>query len=140
MSRNTMSFALPESLRDYIDARVRVGNYGNTSEYLRELIRRDQHEQSAQHLRDLIAARLPSLSVGDPDLIIRTGGEQRLSNFLLYGAAYAELAFTDTLWPDFTEDDLFGAISSYQRRERRFGNVGKPLAPSAAPTSDTTRS
>lgn len=60
MSRNTMSFALPESLRDYIDARVRDGSYGNTSEYLRDLIRRDQHEQSAQRLRDLIADGLAS--------------------------------------------------------------------------------
>jgi undecaprenyl diphosphate synthase len=76
-----------------------------------------------------LAARLPSLSAGDPDLIIRTGGEQRLSNFLLFGAAYAELSFTDRLWPDFTEDDLFAAIASYQRRERRFGHVGKPPPP-----------
>lgn len=72
---------------------------------------------------DLLAHRLPSLEVGDPDLIIRTGGEYRLSNFLLYGAAYAELAFTDRLWPDFEVDDLFAAIASYQRRERRFGRV-----------------
>lgn len=55
-----MSFALPESLREYIDARVRDGSYGNTSEYLRDLIRRDQHEQAAQHLRDLIADGLAS--------------------------------------------------------------------------------
>ena len=55
-----MSFALPESLREYIDARVRDGNYGNTSEYLRDLIRRDQHEQAAQRLRDLIADGLAS--------------------------------------------------------------------------------
>jgi antitoxin ParD1/3/4 len=55
-----MSFALPESMRDYIDARVRDGHYGNTSEYLRDLIRRDQHEQAAQHLRDLIAEGLES--------------------------------------------------------------------------------
>jgi undecaprenyl diphosphate synthase len=80
---------------------------------------------------ELLAARLPSLSAGDPDLIIRTGGEQRISNFLLYGAAYAELAFTDRLWPDFDEGDLFAALASYQRRERRFGKVGK--APAAAP-------
>src|SRR6185312_5083798 len=73
----------------------------------------------------LLGARLPSLGVGDPDLIIRTGGEFRLSNFLLYGAAYAELAFFDRLWPDFDEADLFAAIGSYQRRERRFGQVGK---------------
>ena len=60
MSRNTMSFALPENMRDYIDARVNDGSYGNTSEYLRELIRRDQHEQAAQRLRDLIADGLAS--------------------------------------------------------------------------------
>ncbi|MFT3775962.1 MAG: polyprenyl diphosphate synthase [Minicystis sp.] len=79
----------------------------------------------------MLGARLPSLGVGDPNLIIRTGGEFRLSNFLLYGAAYAELAFLDRLWPDFTEDDLFDAIASYQNRERRFGLVGAPAAPSA---------
>lgn len=60
VSRNTMSFALPESMREYIDARVRDGSYGNTSEYLRDLIRRDQHEQAAKRLRDLIADGLAS--------------------------------------------------------------------------------
>ena len=60
VSRNTMSFALPESMREYIDARVRDGSYGNTSENLRDLIRRDQHEQAAQRLRDLIADGLAS--------------------------------------------------------------------------------
>ncbi len=70
-----------------------------------------------------LAKRLPSLGVGEPDLIIRTGGEHRISNFLLFGAAYAELAFTDVLWPDFTEEDFFGALASYQKRERRFGRL-----------------
>jgi antitoxin ParD1/3/4 len=60
MSRNTMSFALPESLRDYIDERVRSGHYGNTSEYLRELVRRDQEQQAIQRLRGLIAEGLQS--------------------------------------------------------------------------------
>lgn len=55
-----MSFALPESMRDYVDARVRSGEYGNTSEYLRDLIRRDQHEQAARRLRELIAEGLES--------------------------------------------------------------------------------
>jgi len=63
MSRNTMSFALPEPLRDYIDERVRSGQYGNTSEYLRDLIRRDQQTHAAQRLRALIADGLES---GDP--------------------------------------------------------------------------
>ena len=60
MSRNTMSFALPESLREYIDARVQSGEYGNTSEYLRDLIRRDQQEQAARRLRELITDGLES--------------------------------------------------------------------------------
>jgi undecaprenyl diphosphate synthase len=73
---------------------------------------------------------MPSLTVGDPDLVIRTGGERRISNFLLYGLAYAELYFADVLWPDFREEELYAAIASYQARERRFGRVGKPLGAS----------
>jgi undecaprenyl diphosphate synthase len=73
-------------------------------------------------------AHMPSLTVGDPDLVIRTGGERRISNFLLYGLAYAELHFADVLWPDFAEKDLFAAIASYQRRERRFGLTGGQTA------------
>ncbi len=76
---------------------------------------------------------MPSLAVGDPDLVIRTGGERRISNFLLYGLAYAELHFADVLWPDFSERDLFAAIASFQTRERRFGHVGAPVAPQIAP-------
>jgi undecaprenyl diphosphate synthase len=68
-------------------------------------------------------ALLPSVGPGDPDLIIRTGGELRLSNFLLWGSAYAELYFTAKLWPDFGEEDLYAAIADYQDRERRFGGV-----------------
>jgi undecaprenyl diphosphate synthase len=67
---------------------------------------------------------MPSLAVGDPDLVIRTGGERRISNFLLYGLAYAELFFVEALWPDFGNSDLYDAIASYQARERRFGLVG----------------
>lgn len=70
---------------------------------------------------EALHAQMPSLTVGDPDLVIRTGGERRISNFLLYGLAYAELYFADVLWPDFSEHDLYAAIESYQSRERRFG-------------------
>ncbi len=59
----------------------------------------------------------------DPDLIIRTSGEYRISNFLLWQSAYSELYFTETLWPDFTTDELEKAIQSYMRRERRFGKI-----------------
>ncbi len=81
---------------------------------------------------DALHGLMPSLSVGDPDLVIRTGGERRISNFLLYGLAYAELYFADVLWPDFEAEDLFAAIESYQQRERRFGKVGKPASPIAS--------
>jgi len=63
----------------------------------------------------------------DPDLLIRTSGEYRISNYLLWQIAYAELYFSDTLWPDFTRDDLYKAIHSYQNRERRFGKTSEQL-------------
>ena len=69
------------------------------------------------------ARNMPSLTVGDPDLVIRTGGERRISNFLLYGLAYAELHFADVLWPDFTVAELHRAIRGYASRRRRFGGL-----------------
>jgi len=84
---------------------------------------------------EALSRRMPSLRVGDPDLVIRTGGERRISNFLLYGLAYAELHFADVLWPDFSESDFYDAIASYQGRERRFGLVGKGVAPAADPSA-----
>lgn len=70
-----------------------------------------------------LAARLYTAPWGDPDLLIRTSGERRISNFLLWQLAYAELYLTPVLWPDFTRQTLFEAILDYQRRERRFGTV-----------------
>ncbi|GAB5543442.1 MAG: polyprenyl diphosphate synthase [Sandaracinaceae bacterium] len=70
-----------------------------------------------------MGAVLPSMEVGPVDLLIRTSGEQRISNFLLWASAYAELVFTDALWPDFAEQDLYDAIAVYQTRDRRFGRV-----------------
>ena len=70
-----------------------------------------------------ISKRLDTVGMPDPDLIVRTSGEQRLSNFLLWQAAYAELVFSQVMWPDFDEDALRGAIDEYQRRERRYGAV-----------------
>ncbi|MEO5941895.1 MAG: isoprenyl transferase [Ferruginibacter sp.] len=63
----------------------------------------------------------------DPELMIRTSGEYRISNFLLYQLAYAELYFTNTLWPDFRKDDLYKAIVDFQQRERRFGKTGEQI-------------
>jgi undecaprenyl diphosphate synthase len=63
----------------------------------------------------------------EPDLFIRTGGEQRISNFLLWQLAYTELFFTETFWPDFNDECLDAAIASYQQRERRFGRTSAQL-------------
>ena len=68
--------------------------------------------------RELFTADLP-----DPDLVIRTSGEQRLSNFLMWQSAYSELMFIDTLWPDFGKDDLVAALAAFAERERRFGGL-----------------
>ncbi|MPZ89130.1 MAG: di-trans,poly-cis-decaprenylcistransferase [Nitriliruptorales bacterium] len=70
-----------------------------------------------------LQARLYEPEAPDVDLLVRTSGEQRLSNFLLWEAAYAELVFTETLWPDFDRHTLFAAVAEYQRRARRFGRV-----------------
>jgi undecaprenyl diphosphate synthase len=77
----------------------------------------------------------PHLSMSyapEPDLFIRTGGENRISNFLLWQLAYSELYFTDTLWPDFNEEALNLAIKSYQKRERRFGRTSEQLSDAIA--------
>jgi undecaprenyl diphosphate synthase len=66
--------------------------------------------------------------VRDVDLLIRTGGEQRLSDFLLWECAYAELVFSSTMWPDFGEDDLMQAIAEFEARERRFGRIPEQAA------------
>ena len=73
---------------------------------------------------ETVARFLDTAGVPDPDLIIRTSGEKRLSNFLIWQSAYSELVFSDVLWPDFTPDRLQEAIAEYQRRDRRFG--GRP--------------
>jgi undecaprenyl diphosphate synthase len=77
----------------------------------------------AEVTEQAIAARLYTAPWGDPDLLIRTSGEQRISNFLLWQLAYTELYVTPVLWPDFTRRTLFEAILDYQQRERRFGTV-----------------
>lgn len=75
----------------------------------------------------VINSHLYTQNLPDVDLLIRTSGEQRISNFLLWQIAYAELYFTDILWPDYTKDNLFEAILNYQNRERRFGKTSDQL-------------
>jgi undecaprenyl diphosphate synthase len=74
---------------------------------------------------EAIASRLYTAGSPEPDLLIRTSGEMRISNFLLWQIAYAELYVTDTLWPDFGRADLLAAILDYQKRERRYGGLGR---------------
>jgi undecaprenyl diphosphate synthase len=72
---------------------------------------------------DIFVSYLDTAGLPAPDLIIRTSGEMRISNFLIWQSAYSEFYFTDTLWPDFTKDEFLLAIQDYQRRERRFGSI-----------------
>jgi undecaprenyl diphosphate synthase len=78
-------------------------------------------EDGAEPSEEALAARLYAPEMPDPDLVIRTSGEQRVSNFLLWQVAYSEFVFTDTLWPDFGADDLRQALEEYTGRARRFG-------------------
>jgi undecaprenyl diphosphate synthase len=82
---------------------------------------------------DAFARRLYTARQPDPDLVIRTGGEMRVSNFLLWQIAYAELVMTGTLWPDFRKRDLFTALLEFQRRERRFGGLSPREAAEGSP-------
>jgi undecaprenyl diphosphate synthase len=103
-------------------------NYGARQEIARAAARivaqiKDGTVDASQISADLIGQNLDAPDLPDPDLIIRTSGEQRLSNFLLWQSAYSELAFVPTYWPDFDRAALEGAIAEYHRRERRFGGL-----------------
>jgi undecaprenyl diphosphate synthase len=103
-------------------------NYGSRDEILRAVRRIIEDVQNGHIDKDQIDEQLMSrylLTRGlpDPDLVIRTSGEIRVSNFLLWQLAYSELLFTDVLWPDFTQEMFFMAIEDFQRRSRRFGAV-----------------
>jgi len=80
---------------------------------------------------DLFASRLTTAGIPDPELMIRTSGEYRISNYLLWQLAYSELYFTNKLWPDFRREDLYEAVIDYQKRERRFGKTSEQLQKSS---------
>jgi undecaprenyl diphosphate synthase len=104
-------------------------NYGGRAEIvdaINSILDMARLEGSLDSLRideDLIATSLYTAACPDPDLLIRTSGEMRISNFLLWQIAYAELYVTETLWPDFTRTDLLQAVLEYQKRDRRFGGL-----------------
>ncbi len=99
-------------------------NYGGRDELIRATKKAiaDGHTQHSL-TQDVIDQYLDTAGLPDPDLVIRTSGEMRISNFLLWQAAYAEFVFTDVLWPDFGKADLEKAIFEFRKRDRRFGNV-----------------
>jgi undecaprenyl diphosphate synthase len=99
-------------------------NYGGRAEIVDAVKRLVQDRVSAKKIDEKsIRERLYHPELPDPDLVVRTSGEFRTSNFLLWEMAYSELVFTEVLWPDFRREDLFAAIIEYQQRDRRFGGV-----------------
>ncbi len=103
-------------------------NYGSRNELCRAFRKVARDVASGEVIADqideaLIASHLDTAAMPDPDLIVRTSGEQRLSNFLLWQAAYSELVFSPVMWPDFDKEALVAAIDEYQRRERRYGAI-----------------
>ena len=131
---------LPESLRGLIAETADISahyegfqanvclNYGGRDEIVRAA-RRFAEDYKAGRASELteesFSSYMFSAGIPDPDLIIRPGGEMRLSNFLMWESAYSELIFTDVLWPDFTGEDIDAAIAEYQRRDRRLGGIKK---------------
>ena len=101
-------------------------NYGGRDEILHAVRRYAEAYKAGtapELTEDVFSGYLYSAGIPDPDLIIRTGGEIRLSNFLLYQAAYSELYFSGKMWPEFSKRDLEKAIENYSARDRRYGNV-----------------
>jgi undecaprenyl diphosphate synthase len=140
---------LPEAVRKDIDHAMRVTarnqgmklvvalNYGGRAELVDAfnalLDRVRSNGLSAFHADEhTISEHLYTAGLPDPDLLIRTSGEMRVSNFLLWQIAYAEIYVTETLWPDFTRARLLEALADYQKRERRYGGLGAPGPQAAA--------
>jgi len=99
-------------------------NYGGRAEIVDAVKRLVEDHVSVKNIDEkAIRARLYHPELPDPDLMVRTSGEFRTSNFLLWEMAYSELVFTEVLWPDFRREDLYAAIEEYQQRDRRFGGV-----------------
>ena len=99
------------------------------TEAMRTAVRRAQAgELRAEDVNEqLVSSMMTTREMPDPDLLIRTSGEYRISNFLLWQLAYSELYFTDCLWPEFTEEEFYKAIVDYQKRERRFGKTSEQI-------------
>ncbi|MDD2833634.1 MAG: isoprenyl transferase [Methylotenera sp.] len=111
-----------------------AANYGGRWDILQAMnkMQQDVPQLTGFYREDHLTPYLSMAYAPEPDLFIRTGGEKRISNFLLWQLAYTELYFTDTLWPDFNEAAFSAAIQSYQQRERRFGRTSEQIKASSA--------
>jgi len=100
-------------------------NYGSRDEMIRAMkkMAADGHTDPGEITEELFSSYLDTAEIPDPDLLIRTSGEQRISNYLLWQIAYAELYFTPVLWPEFDRNALIDAVRAYSRRDRRYGGV-----------------
>ena len=130
------SSRVPESVLDHIDQAV-AKTAGNTGLTFCIAFNYGGRAEIIDAVRAMVADGVPADKIDektlqrylydpempDPDLVVRTSGEYRISNFLLWELAYSELLFTDVLWPDFRREDLFEAVREFQRRDRRFGSV-----------------
>lgn len=120
---------LEEKSKDYTGLNFQVAlNYGSRDEMVRAVKKIAEKVENGEITadsidEDLFASSLDTAGIPDPDLLIRTSGEQRLSNYLLWQLAYTEFYFTDVLWPDFTKEELVKAVEYYNKRDRRFGGV-----------------
>ena len=103
-------------------------NYGGRDEMMRAIKKAAKTEDMDNLSEDCLSSYLDTAGTPDPDIVIRTSGEKRISNFLLWQAAYAEFVFTDVLWPDFTRYDLEAAIEEFQSRNRRYGALDTDTA------------
>ncbi|MEN6570770.1 MAG: isoprenyl transferase [Anaerolineaceae bacterium] len=133
--------ALPPGLQDKVKHAIEVTkhnhklvlniawNYGGRDEIVHAIQRIIQHKIAPEALtEDLVSEYLYSCGTPDPDLIIRTSGEMRISNFLIWQSAYSEWYFTSTLWPDFDREELRKAIVAFSQRDRRFGKLSGEAA------------
>ena len=127
---------IPQDLLDEIDEAVELSkdndrlvlsvalNYGSRNEIMHAVRRMIAEGMKPEEVTEqAISDHLFTAGIPDPDLVIRTSGEQRLSNFLLFQSAYSEWEFPETLWPDFGKDQLLEAVFEYSKRDRRFGKV-----------------
>ncbi|MBE5756796.1 MAG: isoprenyl transferase [Clostridiales bacterium] len=111
-----------EETKDFNDHVLNIAlNYGGRAEIVKAV--KTALEKGEEITEESISKNLYTYDFGEPELIIRTSGEKRLSNFMLYQSAYSEFYFTDVLWPDFNEECFKKAIDDYMNRDRRFGNI-----------------